>query len=64
MPVSRRCEAARGPSRRGIGVCENGADWPLPVTIKLMSQMIGMTLENGESTVELLEQNHARQLVG
>ncbi len=35
-----------------------------PVTIKLMSQMIGMILQNGESTVKLLHQNHARQFVG
>src|ERR1700694_5498887 len=35
-----------------------------PVTIKLMSQMIGMILENGESTIKLLHQNYTRQLVG
>ena len=30
-----------------------------PVTIQLMSQMIGMILKNGESAVKLLQQNHA-----
>src|ERR1700681_3567569 len=34
-----------------------------PVTRKLMSQMIGMILKNSKSTIELLRQNHARQLV-
>jgi hypothetical protein len=34
-----------------------------PVTMRLMSQMIGMMLENGESAVELFQQNDARQFV-
>src|ERR1700680_2580452 len=34
-----------------------------PVTIKLMSQMVGMILEDGQSAINLLHQNHARQLV-
>jgi hypothetical protein len=63
-PVSRRCEASRSASRPGIEPRKDGADWPLSVTIKLMSQVIRMILENGEGAVKLLYQKHARQLMG
>jgi hypothetical protein len=54
-PVSRPWEAARGSSRLGIKSLGDGLTGRCPVTIKLMSQMIGMILENGESTIQLLD---------
>src|SRR5208337_208630 len=35
-----------------------------PVTIKLMPYVVGMVFKNGESTVQLLDQNHTSQFVG
>src|SRR6266849_4234015 len=49
------------------GWTRDSREWGLtgrcPVTIKLMSQMIGVILENSESSVKLLDQNHPRQLM-
>jgi hypothetical protein len=54
-PMSRRREAARGALGLGIELASMGLTGRCPFTIKLMSQMIGMILENGESTVKLLD---------
>src|SRR5713101_6176901 len=62
-PISRRWEAARGASGWDSRLARMGLTGRCPVTIKLMSQMIGVMLENGESPVKLLDQNHARQFV-
>src|SRR5712692_4416724 len=62
-PVSRSWEAAGGASGLDSRLARMGLTGRCPVTIKLMSQMIRMILENGESSIKLLDQDHARQLV-
>src|SRR5712692_2514211 len=62
-PISRPWEAARGASGLDSRLARIGLTGRCPVTLKLMSQMIGVILQNCESSVKLLDQNHARQLV-
>ncbi len=59
-PRGKLPEVHRGGEFELVGL---GLTGRCPVTIKLMSQMIGMIRENGKSTIKLLHQNHARQFV-
>jgi len=50
-------------SKTGIKSVHQRLTGRCPITTKLMSQMIGMFLQNRESTVKLLQQNHTGQFV-